>query len=102
MAAKCPKCSNELSPWGIRKEFICAHCGAALSANATARTLLAFVVWVVLDLPLLLVAQAAAGDSTPLYLLYYGLPSAVLGLGVFWVVFSAASVSLREPQRTGA
>lgn len=100
MAAHCPQCSHKMSPWGIRNEFSCSHCDAALSTNATVRSLLAFVVWVVLDLPILLVGQAAAGDSSLLYALYYGLPSAALGLVVFWFVFSGAEVSLREPQHS--
>jgi predicted RNA-binding Zn-ribbon protein involved in translation (DUF1610 family) len=101
MAARCPNCNQEISPWGIRNDFSCPNCNAALSANATARTLLALVIWVVLDLPILLVGQAAAGDSSLLYALYYGLPSAALGLVIFWFVFSGADVSLREPQRSG-
>ena len=100
MAAHCPSCNRKLSPFAIRSEFTCSGCNAALNANATARTMLALVVWIVLDLPILLVGQAAAGDSSLLYALYYGVPSAVLGLAVFWFVFSGAEVSLREPQRT--
>jgi hypothetical protein len=57
---------------------------------------------VVLDLPLVLVASTFAAESTLPHILYYGLPSVVLGLAVFWVVFSTAPVSLRESQRTGA
>jgi hypothetical protein len=101
MAAHCPNCNREISPFSIRSEFNCSGCNAALSANATARTSLALIVWIVLDLPILLVGQAAAGDSSLLYALYYGVPSAILGLAVFWFVLSGTEVSLREPQRTG-
>ena len=101
MAARCPKCNHEISLWCIRNDFSCPHFNAALSANATGRTMLALVIWVVLDLPILLVGQAAAGDSSLLYALYYGVPSAVLGLVVFRFVFSGAEVSLREPQHSG-
>jgi hypothetical protein len=101
MGLRCPKCSHELSPWSIRDEFACAHCDATLSANATGRKLLALIVWVVLDFPLILVAHLAAGDTTSSYFLYYVVPSALLGIAIFWVVFSGASVSLRQPQSNG-
>jgi hypothetical protein len=44
--------------------------------------------------------QVMAGDSFFLYALLYGVPSAALGLGIFWFIFSGATVRLSEHQRS--
>ena len=100
MAARCPSCNHEILPFAIRSEFSCPGCNASLSANAADRTMVALVIWVILDLPILFIGQAATADSPLLHILYFGVPSAVLGLVVYWFVFAGAEVSLREPKRS--
>lgn len=93
----CPNCNQSLVRLRIRREFSCPSCHAPLVSNSDSRVLTAFIAWVVLDLPILLVGRAAAGDSMALYVAYYALPSAALGLAVLWLALSGVKVRQKAP-----
>ena len=96
MSLRCPRCSDPISPWKVRRTFLCAHCGVSLKANVFQCGLIVACIWTLLDFLATSFAIRFGGDSQFLFLLLYVGPTLVLLAAVSYAVFSRATVTLVE------
>jgi hypothetical protein len=95
MSLVCPKCGAGLSVFKVRDEFECSECRTLLAARTFRAMLFVFILWTIIDLPVMLLSYGLfEGDrAVTLHIVISG----VVGIAMFVTGMNAwAVVTIRE------
>ncbi len=94
--AACPACKARIPWWRLTEEFACRSCGAALTAQTGARSIVSIFLWVAADVPARRLVLDTVGDNGWGAVAMRLAASCLLGLAIAWAIIGRSRVALRD------